>query len=130
MINGEKKLSLLDRMNTSMVAIELPPGTLVKYMGRPKANDVFFKIRSAEIAVWPIAVPFKQILMYMGIVVLGPFGHFQFRKRHHFISGKFFAHRFYYLGEMVYLIIDSPDKYYTVFRLNIRRMDSKSNLCR
>ena len=114
-----------------MVAIDLPPGTLVMYIGLQRDQPTLCKIHPATVLATPIHVPDKQLLLYLGIVELGPF------KSHSFFNGnqcapygKFFAHKFYYLDEMVYLIIDSPDKYYTVFRRNIVRIDNKANLCR
>ena len=67
--------------------------------------------------------------MYSGIVELGPFDASLFAAGH-FVAGKFFAHRFYYLDGMVYLFIDNPHNYYTVFRKNVVRIDNKNNLCR
>lgn len=144
MTNDAKKVSLLERMNSGMAAIELPPGTLVRYVGHLRTDDIFFKTRSDAMGTLrPIDMPNKQILMYLGIVELGPSNPQQFKlsnyvvpgtrqlkKRLPLSAGKFFAHRFYYLGEMVYLVIDRPDKYYTVFRTNIKRVDNKNNLCR
>jgi len=113
-----------------MVAIDLPPGTLVMYIGLQRDQPTLCKIHTVGAAV-PIHVHDKQLLLYLGIVELGPFeSHSFFNVNQRAPYGKFFAHKFYYLGEMVYLIIDSPDKYYTVFRKNIVRIDNKTNLCR
>jgi len=135
-----KKQTLLDRLNNGMTAVDLPPGVLTQYKYVNKTNRILFIGSStypANIVVLDkmdfyqsVQIETGAYLLYLGITTLGPRGIFGLGPGITLMADTIFAHQFYYGEKTVYLMISSPDRYYTEFRRYFTRVDNKNNLCK
>lgn len=138
-----EKLTLIERLNSGMTAVDLPPGTLVQYKQRKRNDHPFFA--PSEKPAWLSGqgvhsqaknyfcteeVESGAYLLYLGVVSIGPRTVTTPGPSLKISGDTIFAHRFYYCEKTLYLEIGRPDRYYTVFRKYITRVDKKNNLCR
>lgn len=128
---SKKKLTLLERLNESMSVVSYPPGCLVTYR-KTSAESPFFEKKPPPKVFEHFGPYFTRIydidpgdlLLYLGIVQLGPRLQENSNAKSLVCSDVIFAHHFYYGDKVVYVMINRPDLHYTVFRRNFDRVVS------
>lgn len=137
MKTSEKKSeNLVQRLNRSMEAIEIVPGTMIKVRKISHGLEEKFATNTAFKTVFidkygshaeTSGVRENEYLLYLGIEKIGPFNWVGRDKRPNqrllmAWNQEILAFKFLYAEEYVYLLINHPHDYYNVFIKNVQRI--------